>query len=486
MHGIGSATRLWLHRTNEGAIAMAQTTNILVTVYISSFNYGKYLDIAIRSVESQSFKAWELVLIDDGSTDNTAEIINEARRRIRSDRLVTVKNAKPLGLQKVANYCLGIAKGKYILRVDADDWLDESALLILVDQLESDDKAVVSFGNYVYVDGAGSPLAVESRDMYKDSGSLLFTPAHGACSLFRVKTLKSIGGYSETLDAQDGWDIWHRIASKTTVRQVSSVIFYYRQHPGTISKDRSRLISSRNKIFARLSEKNRGSYKPTVLAVVPAKYDYSNWKKVPFSSLNNKNLIEYTLDAALKSMEVTDIMITSDTAEVIDHSRSYCKGESKRIHCAIRSSTNYVNPSEILLFACEEYETIMGRFPDIVVFLSIHAPFRDDGLIDSSIQQLCHCKSDSIVSVIPLTEPVFGLGSDGLDLLNPGRFKGFAQDTETYLVFTGSLICLWSHNLLDEKGGILGKEIAYLEEEQHPVGQVKSKQGLTLANRILS
>ena len=119
----------------------------LVTVYIPCRNYGHFLDQAAESVINQVYENWELIIIDEGSKDDTSKIAQKILKQ--NPKKVTFKhNQKPKGLQKLANEILSIANGKYMMRLDADDWLDESALFLLVNKLESTKNAGLVYGNY--------------------------------------------------------------------------------------------------------------------------------------------------------------------------------------------------------------------------------------------------------------------------------------------------------------------------------------------------
>ena len=101
-----------------------------VTVYILCKNYAAYISEAIDSVINQIFEDWELIIIDDGSDDESAQIILEYCARY-PDKFSCVINKKSLGLFKASNIALKKARGDYILRLDADDHLTEIALLSL-------------------------------------------------------------------------------------------------------------------------------------------------------------------------------------------------------------------------------------------------------------------------------------------------------------------------------------------------------------------
>ena len=97
------------------------------TVYITAYNYGKFIEKAIQSVLKQSTDDWELIIINDGSTDNTCDIL----KRYETHPKVRVVEQENKGLSVSNNIALRISNGEYLMRLDADDYLDENALLVL-------------------------------------------------------------------------------------------------------------------------------------------------------------------------------------------------------------------------------------------------------------------------------------------------------------------------------------------------------------------
>ena len=92
-----------------------------ITVYITNYNYGQYIEQAIESVLSQSIDDWELIVIDDGSTDNSLSgLINIVQMKI------TIIAQENKGLNITNNVAVRLARGNYIVRLDADDFLDEN------------------------------------------------------------------------------------------------------------------------------------------------------------------------------------------------------------------------------------------------------------------------------------------------------------------------------------------------------------------------
>ena len=93
--------------------------NPAISVIMTAYNTEKYIKEAIESILNQTFKDFEFIIVDDGSTDNTRLIIEEYAKKDR--RIKILYNKKNLGIVKSLNKAIAIAKGKYIARMDSDD-----------------------------------------------------------------------------------------------------------------------------------------------------------------------------------------------------------------------------------------------------------------------------------------------------------------------------------------------------------------------------
>src|SRR6056297_2582794 len=110
-------------------------TKPLVTIYVPCGNYGRYLEQCLSSISAQTVADWEAIIFDEGSTDETLEIARKFQQgREGKDRIVEDDQAR--GLRACANKALEMAQGTYIVRVDADDYIDENALLVLTQYLD--------------------------------------------------------------------------------------------------------------------------------------------------------------------------------------------------------------------------------------------------------------------------------------------------------------------------------------------------------------
>ena len=100
--------------------------NDLVSVYILNHNYSAYLDECIESLIKQTYKNIEIILIDDNSFDESKNIIKKWKRKYGF--IITHFNKTSLGLIKSANKALSLSSGKFIIRLDADDFLEKTAI----------------------------------------------------------------------------------------------------------------------------------------------------------------------------------------------------------------------------------------------------------------------------------------------------------------------------------------------------------------------
>jgi len=451
------------------------SNNPLVTIYVPSRNYGKFLEKALKSIELQLYSNWELFIIDEASEDNTL-VISEYFKLKVNQRVEIIKNRVPVGLQRLANNVLDLANGKYIIRLDADDWFDEMALLQMVSKLESNSDLGLVYGNYYYTDEKGNILNFERRNKLGEEDKSNNLPPHGACTLIRTNILKSVSGYSEDLNAQDGWDLWFKIIQKAKAANLEAPIFYYRQHGNSLSKDSNRLLEARSKIFSKLnvSLKN-GDYKTTCLAIIPVKESYPNFKGVPYQKIEDKTLLQLSLESAQNSKLITEVMISSQSENVIQFAKDLVINGKVKKHIQLKRPEDFSNetlhPLDILKHGINEYFKLKGKNPDIVLFLSLHAPYRKAEHIDKAINVLNVQNCDSVVSVIEEREPMFNHGKMGLKLINPGRFMGLSHQKEMLFKFNGSIIACWSDNVLN--GSLFGEKIGYIEMNNKDSTQIK-------------
>ena len=152
-----------------------------VSIVIPCYNAGQYLTRSVESILFQSFKKFKIIIINDGSTDNiTLKILKQLKKNPK----IKIVNKKNSGLPAARNTGINLSNTKYILMLDADDWLRFDALQIFYNFLEKNKKF-----NYVY---SNIHLADEKKGILKKNYNFfeqLFTNQIPYCIFFRTKII---------------------------------------------------------------------------------------------------------------------------------------------------------------------------------------------------------------------------------------------------------------------------------------------------------
>jgi glycosyltransferase involved in cell wall biosynthesis len=208
--------------------------NTKVTVLMSVYNGEKYLREAVDSILNQTFKDFEFIIINDGSTDKTLKILNS----YNDPRIKIISNKKNIGLTRSLNKGLSIAKGEYIARQDANDISMPERLEKQVDFLERN-KAVGLIGTYsCIINEKGrilykrkSPLGNEDISKKLIRGNVF---AHGSV-MFRKFLLEKVGAYREEFKTSQDYDLWLRFIEITKAFRTSEFLYKWRLLPDSIS-----------------------------------------------------------------------------------------------------------------------------------------------------------------------------------------------------------------------------------------------------------
>jgi len=204
-----------------------------VSILMPVYNAGRYLAQAIDSILSQTFKDWELILINDGSTDNSESIIC----RYDDERIYYIRNETNLGLIKTLNKGIDYCGGKYIARMDADDISLPDRLRYQVDFLDKHPSYLMCGTDAVVIDDAGKPTG-KIRNL-KDNDflqiNLLFSPPFIHPSVMIRSEILQYNKYDEAYRHVEDYELWCRIAKLGNIVNISKELLKYRWHDSNVS-----------------------------------------------------------------------------------------------------------------------------------------------------------------------------------------------------------------------------------------------------------
>ena len=185
-----------------------------ISVILIVFNGERYLAQSVNSILGQSFKNFEFIIINDGSTDGTGHILAKYRTE---DRVRIVENASNIGLTRSLNKAISIAEGRYIARMDADDISFTDRLEQQVDFMESHPDMGVVGSCYYEIDETGKKVGeviLPADDLEIRKALFKFNPFNHGTVMIRVEALKELGSYDEKLLHAQDYELWFRILSR--------------------------------------------------------------------------------------------------------------------------------------------------------------------------------------------------------------------------------------------------------------------------------
>lgn len=368
----------------------------LVSVYITNYNYAAYIRQSIESVLNQSLQDFELFIIDDGSKDNSKEIIEE----FRGNPKITIIYQQNKGLNITNNIAMRASVGKYIMRLDADDFLEKDALKLMSEVLEKDEQLGLVFPDYYYVDANGNITGEERRHNFEKEVSLYDQPAHGACTMIRLEFLKNLGGYNESFTCQDGYDLWIKFITHHKVTNINQSLFSYRRHGNNLTTNEERILDTRKKIKELFVKEHLKT--PKTLAVIPArntKIGDINW---PLFEINGISIIEQKVIICQKAQLIDKVIVSSSDNEILEHCKKWAFKYDKLeiLERPISFSKQNVSLDQTLEQALNFADNKWGNF-EAIMSVSLEYPFIKEDILNDAVNTLTLFKADVVLTVRP-------------------------------------------------------------------------------------
>lgn len=230
-----------------------------VSVIIPAYNSADVLPIALQSVADQTFTDWEIVVADDASSDDTADVAEAF-----SDRVKVVRTGENTGPAGARNRAIAAASGELLAPLDADDYWHPNYLesqVALYDRAEAEEPGVgivTCDAELLGPDGI-APETLRQRVPFPEHPSLskeLVTTAIHASSLVPRRIVEEVGGFSPNCFGTEDHDLWVKVLERG-YRAVGNpeALVVYRQRGGSVSSDNVRLSLNRQKVYRNALER---------------------------------------------------------------------------------------------------------------------------------------------------------------------------------------------------------------------------------------
>lgn len=232
--------------------------DILVSVILPLYNAEKFIKLAVDSVLNQTYKNFELIIINDGSTDNSYKIVSEI-----SDSRILLINQENLGLAATLNKCLKLAKGDLIARMDADDICEPNRLELQVKCFQKNPNLVLLGGSTKYIDENGKliaqsfPIVGSNNIKYflLNKGNVIAHPT----VMFKKEAVLKAGGYCEKIGQYfEDHDLWVSMMKFGEFNNIEIPLLQYRLTSGSISAIILENDNFNEKVLQFINQKSQG------------------------------------------------------------------------------------------------------------------------------------------------------------------------------------------------------------------------------------
>jgi glycosyltransferase involved in cell wall biosynthesis len=211
----------------------------LISVLLSVYNGRLYVQEAVESILSQTLGDFELLIIDDGSKDDSVLILKRLEKQDSRIRLIARENR---GLTVTLNELFASSRGEFLARMDCDDVALPHRFAVQIDALRRHPKVVCTGGCFELIDASGRSLTTLRPPTDNAEIQRQVLRGHGAichpCAMIRRDAMQQIGGYDERYRTAQDLDLWLRLGEVGELANVPETILKFRLHESSVSETR--------------------------------------------------------------------------------------------------------------------------------------------------------------------------------------------------------------------------------------------------------
>lgn len=223
-----------------------------VSFVIPAFNAVQTLDRTLRALADQTVASWEAVVVDDGSTDATVQLVEAAHVRDPRIRLISQPNA---GVSAARNTGIEAASGDWLVFLDSDDWIAPQYLQVMQEAIRNNPGVEVACCGHARTDADGRHVLLRCVPNFEGDPFACFArKAMGTIHSFMVRhtIVQDVGGFDPALRTCEDWDLFQRVfRTGARLAQTSEILAYYAGRVGSLSRDGARMMRDTRTVFLR-------------------------------------------------------------------------------------------------------------------------------------------------------------------------------------------------------------------------------------------
>lgn len=205
---------------------------MLISVVMPTYNQAHFLPEALDSVFAQTYRDFELIVVNDGSTDSTADILDEYQRTYT----FSVINQENRRLPASLNTGFAEAKGDYLTWTSSDNLMLPNMLTTLASVLDAEKALGLAYADRYFMDDDGVDLGVFPLPEYDRYLILHINMVH-CCFLYRRECMERVGSYDDTFIFGEDWEYWTRISQFYKMKRIPHPLYRYRLHRQSMTSD---------------------------------------------------------------------------------------------------------------------------------------------------------------------------------------------------------------------------------------------------------
>ncbi|MBC7962179.1 MAG: glycosyltransferase [Steroidobacteraceae bacterium] len=286
----------------------------MVSVIIPCYNYAHYLSEAVTSVINQTLQDFELIIVNDGSTDNTREVAESLIQKYTS-HTITLINQQNSGQPAISrNNGISASRGLFIFCLDADDMIEPAMIEECLRLLESNSGIAIAYTDRLDFDGVEGVVQAGEYDFSR----LIHANHISYCALYRREVWERVGGYRENVKAVEDWDFWIAAGALGYYgKRVPHPLFKYRRHDTGIFQE---ALKDFDRKHAQVIINNAALYAPALIAqaekMLGTAVSASPLVSVIVPTFNRPDMLKDTIQSILdQTFQNFEIIVVNDAGQ---------------------------------------------------------------------------------------------------------------------------------------------------------------------------